>query len=259
MRLVFFGATKLSLACCKLIIDENLAEIVGVVTIPRKFSISYSRTQVTNFQHADLKLFAAEHDIPCFELEGKVGTIAGPMSELRPDLFLVIGWYHLIPKTLRSIAPLGCVGIHASLLPKYRGGAPLVWAMIHGETRTGVTLFHFEDGIDAGDIIAQETFEIEPEDTIAEVLKKCDRACGSVLRANLQLLADGSAARLQQDHAAATRFPPRSPEDGSIDWSWSAERIRNFIRAQTKPYPGAFTTIAGKKVTIWSADIEEAP
>lgn len=259
MRIVFFGATRLSLECCRLIAAEKLGELAGIVTIPRSFSISYSATKVTNVQHADLGAFAAQHGLPCFTVEGKPGDLAERIAALRPDLLVAIGWYHLLPAKLRDVAPLGCVGVHASLLPKYRGGAPLVWAIINGETQTGVTLFHFDDGVDTGDIVAREPFEIAPEDTIAEVLGKAEKATVSLLRAHLPLLARGTAPRCPQDHAAATQFPQRSPDDGAIDWSWSAGRIRNFIRAQTKPYPGAFTLIAGKKVRIWSADVEEAP
>ena len=259
MRIVFFGATQLGLECCRIIAAEELGELVGIVTIPRTFSISYRPAGVTNVLHADLKPFAVEHGVPCLEIEGKLASIPHEVAAMRPDLLLVIGWYYLIPPALRALAPRGCVGVHASLLPKYRGGAPLVWAMIHGESRTGVTLFHFDDGVDTGDVIAQESFEIAREDTIADVLRKSEKACVSVLRSHLPLLARGAAPRVPQDHTAATQFAQRSPEDGAIDWSWSAERIRNFIRAQTRPYPGAFTTIGGKKVRIWSADVEELP
>jgi len=259
MRVVFFGATRLSLECCRVVTAERLAEVVGVVTSPRSFSISYRPAGVTNVLHADLKPFAAERGLPCFEVEGRLGALTEHIDELRPDLLLVIGWYYLIPAKMRAVAPLGCVGIHASLLPKYRGGAPLVWAVINGETHTGVSLFHFDDGVDTGDIIAQESFEIDPEDTIADLLQKSEKACASVLRTNLPLLATGTAPRVPQDHTGATQFPQRSQEDGLINWAWSAERVRNFIRAQTKPYPGAFTILAGKRIRIWSADVEELP
>ena len=163
----------------------------------------------------------------------------------------------MIPTKILAIPPLGCVGIHASLLPKYRGGAPLVWAMIHGERETGVTMFFFEKGMDSGDVIAQNRFRIEQEDTISDVLRKSKLASLSILTEFLPQIASGTAPRIPQDESQATYFPQRSPEDGRIDWSWSSEQIRNFIRAQTKPYPGAYTIVNDKKLIIWSADVVE--
>lgn len=179
------------------------------------------------------------------------------LTRWKPDLLLILGWYFIIPREARESAPLGCVGIHASLLPKYRGGAPIPWAIINGETTTGVTLFYIVGGIDNGDIITQSNFAIEEADTCATVYEKATQASILVLREYLPRIAAGTAPRIPQDPSQATYFPLRKPEDGLIDWSWDAKRIHNFIRAQTRPYPGAFTYIEGKKVTIWDADILE--
>jgi methionyl-tRNA formyltransferase len=146
-------------------------------------------------------------------------------------------------------------GIHASLLPKYRGGAPLVWAIINGEKTTGVSLFYFDQGVDTGDVIAQKKIEISDTDDIRTVYEKATLAAVDVLRESLPLIREGQAPRIPQDHANATIFPQRKPEDGLIDWTRTPDEIRNFIRAQTRPYPGAFTVLEGKKVTIWDADI----
>ncbi|HJP61691.1 MAG TPA: hypothetical protein VJ865_16905 [Gemmatimonadaceae bacterium] len=120
-----------------------------------------------------------------------------------------------------------------------------------------MTLFHFADGVDDGDMIGQKEFAVESTDTIREVLDKATRATIEVVEEFLPRLADGTAPRIPQDLAKATVVPQRSPADGLIDWSWDPERISNFIRAQTKPYPGAFTYIGDKRVTIWSADVVE--
>jgi len=180
------------------------------------------------------------------------------IAKWQPDVLLALGWYFMIPRRVRKSVPLGCVGIHASLLPKYRGGAPIPWAIINGETESGVTFFYFSDGIDDGDIIAQKRFSIEKKDDVAMVYKKATSTSIEILQEYLPMLATNTAPRIQQDHNQATNFPQRSPEDGLIDWSWDAKRIRDFIRAQTHPYPGAFTYIRGKKVTIWDADVIEA-
>jgi methionyl-tRNA formyltransferase len=257
MRIVFFGATELGYKCCRLIIEKELAEIVGIFTMPRQFNISYAATPVTNLLHKDFHKFEEKYKIPVIEVTGKMHRYKKPLQALHPDFLLVVGWYYMISKSLRQIAPLGCAGIHASLLPKYRGGAPLVWALINGEEKAGVSLFYFEDGVDDGDIIAQEKFQIDEEDTIKDVMLKATDASLSLIKKNIPLITDGSAPRIPQNHTDATYVPQRKPEDGLIDWSWDSKRIHNFIRAQTKPYPGAYTIINDKKILIWDANIIE--
>lgn len=257
MRVLFIGATKLGLLCCEEIAKQSV--ICGVVSSPQKFSISYSKSKVKNVQHADFKSLAGELEVPYFETqEGmKSDACVEFVRNCNPDLIVVIGWYYMVPKNIRDIPRFGAVGIHASLLPKYSGGAPLVWAIIEGETETGVTLFYLDKGIDSGDIIAQRRITITDDDTIKTVYDKAEQASIEIVAKYIPLLGKGAAPRIKQDESKRAIYPQRSPEDGKIDWSWDVRRIRNFIRAQTKPYPGAFTIIDGKKVTIWSADIEE--
>ena len=179
------------------------------------------------------------------------------LDRWRPDLILVLGWYYMLPREVRHKAALGCMGVHASLLPKYRGWAPISWAIINGETETGISLFHLEDEVDSGDIVAQKGFAIDHEDTCASVYEKAVEASIRVLRECLPQIAAGQAPRVVQNADEASYFPRRWPEDGLIDWTMSAKEIHDFIRAQTKPYPGAFTYVDGKKVTIWDADVAE--
>lgn len=207
--------------------------------------------------HANFNDLHAGCDIAIMQDEIMAFSYLQRLSHWQPDLLLVLGWYYIIPREVRERAPLGCAGIHASLLPKYRGGAPIPWAIINGETTTGVTFFYMGDGIDDGDIITQKEFPIEGVDNCATLYEKATQASVQMLRQYLPQIANGTAPRIPQDHSQATYFPLRKPEDGLIDWSWDAKRIRNFIRAQTKPYPGAFTYIKNKKVIIWDADIYE--
>lgn len=258
MRIVFFGATALGHACAERLLEAG-QEVVGLVTMPRDFRISYSPSgPVRNVLHRDFHALGERFGIPVTQVDGRMAEYVSDVEQLRPDLLVVIGWYYMIPRRMRDLAPLGCVGIHASLLPRYRGGAPLVWALINGETETGVTLFHFTDGVDDGDVVAQERFAIEARDTIADLLAKAEAASVRLVTEYVPRLADGTAPREPQDQSAATLFPQRSPQDGRIDWSWDAPRIDRFIRAQTHPYPGAFTDIAGKRVRIWSAHVDVA-
>lgn len=167
---------------------------------------------------------------------------------------MVVGWYRIIPETVLSVPARGFVGIHASLLPQYRGGAPLVWAMINGETETGATLFRFDAGMDSGDVIGQERFSIDAADTIAEVVAKAEAAGIAMLEKHVAAILDGTARPTAQRHEDATYCAQRTPADGRIDWSRDAHDVLNFIRAQTRPYPGAFfLDAAGREVRIWRA------
>lgn len=257
MKIIFFGASKFGKKVCEIILQKNIAEVSAIFTIPEEFSISYSNSKVKNVLYSDFSGLAEKFEIPLIVVEDKLSDYEPQISKFNADLLLVVGWYHKIPKKIVESAPLGCVGIHSSLLPKYRGGAPLVWAIINGEKETGVSLFYFTDEIDAGDIIGQRKFIIEPEDTIREVLKKAEGNGISLIEECLPKISDGTAGRIKQNHQEATIYPQRNPEDGKINWEWDQVRIKNFIRAQTKPYPGAFTIINGRKVIIWDANIEE--
>lgn len=257
MNIVFLGATSLGLQCCRLILENKLANISGIFTIPEKFEISYSEKPVKNINFADFHELGKEFGIPVTDVTGKMGSYSESIKSLKPDLIVVIGWYYKIPESILKIAPKGCVGMHASLLPLYRGGAPLVWAVINGEKKTGLSFFYLDSGIDNGDIIAQREIEILDKDNIKDILSKVNYAALDIINEYIPLIAEGKSPRIKQDDSLATYFPQRKPEDGLIDWSWDAKKIKDFIRAQTKPYPGAFTEINGKKITIWDADITE--
>lgn len=256
MRVFFMGATKFGLHAFKTIRECN-QEIVGCAVTSKVFKISYNPAGVNNVNYQDFSEVAREGAIPAIPYEHKAREVfREQVAALRPDVICVAGWYYLLDRPLRQTARMGAVGLHGSLLPKYRGGAPLVWAMIHGEKETGITLFHLDDGVDTGDVIGQESFPIEHEDTILEVMRKMEQKAAVLIKRYFQMLENGSAPRIPQDHSQATLFPQRKPEDGQIDWSKSPEEIYNFVRAQTKPYPGAFTIINGRKVTIWDCSVE---
>jgi methionyl-tRNA formyltransferase len=167
---------------------------------------------------------------------------------------IVVGWYWIFKESLLAKVPKGVVGIHASLLPKYRGGSPLVWPIIKGDKESGLSLFYLDKGMDTGDVIAQKRFSIMDDDTIAEVLEKAESLTVELLEQNYPLLLEGTASRIQQNHDEATYFPQRKPEDGRIDWNATNVEIHNAIRAQTHPYPGAFCyTEDNKRLYIWKS------
>lgn len=177
------------------------------------------------------------------------------ISGLTPSLIIVMGWRTLIPKETVEIPPLGCVGVHESLLPKYRGFAPVNWAVINGETKTGVSLFFLSDGMDNGDIIGQKSVPILTSDTAADLYKKTALASIELLREFLPLLKIGQASRKKQNEKQATYTCARIPDDGQINWRDSTKAIYNLIRALSYPYPGAFTYLNREKLIVSRASI----
>jgi methionyl-tRNA formyltransferase len=258
MGVVFFGASELGFDSCESLIKAGIP-VNGLVTVPRQFNISYSKDKpVTNYLFKDFQALAEKYNLPLVTIETKIKDYKEQIKSLNPDVILVIGWYHMIPAEIRMLAPMGCVGIHASLLPKYRGGAPLVWAMINGETKTGISLFYFEDGVDNGDIIDQVEIEIGEKEYISDILAKVKDACINTVQKNIPLLLAGKADRRKQNEEEATYFPQRKPDDGLIDLSWDAKRIFNFVRAQASPYPGAYLVSGdGKKVFLNSIAVQD--
>ncbi len=180
------------------------------------------------------------------------------VAALRPDLILVIGWTRLLGPAVLRLPPLGTVGFHASLLPKYRGRAPVNWAIINGERETGNTMFFIDEGVDTGDIIDQRRIGIEDDDDCATLYEKVAAAAIAMLLVHLPALKAGQAPRIHQDQSAATVMPRRRPEDGRIDWGRDARSLFNWVRALTHPYPGAFSYHEGRRLFVWRAMPGEA-
>ncbi len=197
---------------------------------------------------------AKKYGIPVYTPES-VNTPAWieQIREWNPELIFSFYYRNMIKEEILNIPRLGAFNMHGSLLPKYRGRVPINWAVLNGETETGVTLHHMVKQADAGDIVDQEAVSIGPEDTAQDVFGKCVAAARGVLERRLGELTAGTAPRRKQDESQATYFGGRKPEDGRIDWTKSAPSIYNLIRAVTQPYPGAFTTGNGKKLFIWWA------
>jgi len=256
MNIVFIGASAFGLRCLHRALDVPDLRVVGVVTAGQKFKISYAPSGVTNVLHADFGSLSASHGIPVLRLEGSMSDrgLLSSVEALRPDAFLVVGWYHMIPRRWRERAP--AFGLHASLLPDYSGGAPLVWAMINGEERTGITLFQMDDGVDSGPVAAQVEEPIQPDDTIATLYSRIEERGLELLDHALPLLASGTLQLQPQPESGRRVMPQRSPEDGRIDWTRDASFIDRWIRAQTRPYPGAFTELLGQRLIVWRATVD---
>lgn len=197
---------------------------------------------------------AGQHGIPLYTPESVNTPVwKARIREMAPDIIFSFYYRNMISEDILAMPRLGAFNMHGSLLPKYRGRVPINWAVLHGETESGVTLHHMTKRADAGDIVDQETVPIGPEDTAFDVFTKVTVASRKVLERCIDAVKAGTAPRTRQDDSQATTFGGRKPEDGRIDWTVSAERIYNLIRAVTHPYPGAFTEVNGKRLFIWEA------
>lgn len=248
---MFVGSTELGYACLRTVKDLPNVEICGVLTAPSVFQISYSPEGVKNILHREFAPLAKQIGCPLLELDSRMNSVElfDEVKSLSPDLLLVIGWHHMIPNAWLARWPT--FGVHASLLPRYAGGAPLVWAIIEGQKKVGVTLFQLDDGVDSGPIVNQYTIKVRKDDNIASILAQVEEHTVQLVKAEVpHLLSEGSQ-RVPQNLVGRVIYPQRKPSDGQIDVSMSVRNIRNFVRAQTNPYPGAFLEKDGVRTTIW--------
>jgi len=180
----------------------------------------------------------------------RVEPFVEELRALAPDVMVIWSYSMILPKSVIDVPRRGCVNLHGGLLPDYRGPHVMQWAIINGETETGVTLHYVDAGIDTGPVIAEERFAIEPEDDALVVRGKLREAGTRLLRAWWPAIADGTAPRAPQDESRAKYYPLRTPEDGRIDWTMPAATIHNLVRALAAPWPGAFTRLGAEKLVL---------
>lgn len=194
---------------------------------------------------------ALRRGIPLLQPEraGDPDTLAS-LREVGCDLIVVAAYGQILPKEILKMPPHGCMNIHASLLPKYRGASPIVEAIIHGETRTGVTIMGIDEGRDTGDILLQKGLDILEEETAGMLSERLSSLGVLAIREALEALREGRLTRTRQNHSQATYFPRLKKEQGEIDWNREPGEIRNHVRGMD-PWPGAFTYVHGKVLKIW--------
>jgi methionyl-tRNA formyltransferase len=244
-RVVFIGSKQAGLECLQTVHAAAPETLAGIVTL--------DDADDTRSVYDEFCSFA--------ESVGQTMSVAANpreaerlVRELEPDLCLVVGWYWLLSPELLASVPRGVLGVHNSLLPRYRGAAPLVWALINGEAEVGFSLFSLGEGMDDGPIWAQRSVAVAADDYVSDVLEKVTRSTTSLLEETWPAILEGELEPVPQDSAAATYAALRTPEDGRIDWTRSASDVYNFVRAQSRPYPGAFTLLAdGDRLTVWRA------
>ncbi|MBA3433186.1 MAG: methionyl-tRNA formyltransferase [Actinobacteria bacterium] len=234
------------------------AEIVGIVTLPGP--LDPSRAGQCSFDEVAERLGAALVETRDVNSEETLAAVRA----LDPELIFVVGWSQLVREPFLTLAREGVFGMHPTLLPRHRGRAPIPWALLTGLARTGVTLFEIVDSTaDSGAIVGQLEVDIAPDETAETLFARISDAHVVLVRELVPQLVARTAPRLPQESARASAWPKRTPADGIIDWETRAPYLYDWVRAQTRPYPGAFTFLGDQKVVVWRArpvDIEaEAP
>ena len=247
-RILFFGYSEVGYDCLSLLLERG-DNVIGLIT--------HEDNPHEKIWFKTPAGAAREKAIPTFT-PAKVNTPEWTerIAALRPDLILSVYYRNMISSRILALAPLGAFNIHGSLLPKYRGRAPINWAVLHGESRIGMTLHRMVRHADAGAIVDQEGVDLGPRDTAEQAFRKVLPCARRVLARQIDALLASTARETPQDDSQATIFGGRPPEDGRITWTQSSRQIFNLIRAVTDPYPGAFTDSGGTRLMVWWAEPE---
>jgi methionyl-tRNA formyltransferase len=248
MRVFFCGYSQLGYRALVLLREAGW-EVTAVITHrDDPAEERWYRTPAEAAQELGLPLHFSE-ELAAAERAGGEG-IAGLAERLAPDLVLSVFYRDMLPGRVLAAARQAALNLHPSLLPAYRGRAPINWALVNGESQTGVTLHHMIGRADAGDIVGQRAVAIAPRETALSLYRKVEDAGVELLAELLPRLAAGTAPRLPQDESRASKFGRRRPDDGRIDWGWPAARVDCLVRAVAPPWPGAFGEVEGQRVAI---------
>ncbi len=242
-RAIFFGTPELAATCLRAVID--VAEVALVVSQPDR-----PQGRGMHVQETPVKQLALEHGIRVLQ-PTKVRTpeLAAELRAAGADIGVVVAYGRILPAGVLSAPRAGCVNVHASLLPKLRGAAPIQRAIMTGESRTGVCLMQMDEGMDTGPVLARRELQIGPNETAGELGKRLAELGASVLRDELMRVCTGELVAVPQDHASATHAAMLSKDDGRIVWSASAQAVHDLSRG-TSPWPGAFSFLDGQRVRL---------
>lgn len=247
MRIVFMGTPEFAVPSLEALLKSD-DQVVGVVTQPDR---PKGRGQLLT--PPPIKLIAQREGIPFLQpVKIRVPEFLTALADWKPDLIAVTAYGRILHSPILTLPQMGCVNVHGSLLPKYRGAAPVQWAVINGETETGITTMLMDEGMDTGAMLLQESLPIAPEDTAGSLAPRLAALGGRLLVETLARLKAGTITPQPQDHALATMAPPLKKEDGLIDWASSAASIANRIRGLS-PWPGAYASFGGERWMVWSA------
>ncbi len=247
LRIVFMGSAPFAVPCLDALV-ESRHEVIEVVAQPCKPAGRGMR-----MRECAVSEYAKEKGLALYQPTGVRGS--EPIEhfrELSPDLIVVVAYGKILPRELIEIPAMGCINVHASLLPKYRGAAPINWAIAEGERETGVTTLFINEELDAGDMLLAASTPIDEVENASMLHDRLASMGAGLLIRTIDGLIDGSVKPTPQDHSKATHAPLMKKDDGHVDWSMPARRIFDRIRAFT-PWPGSFATVDGKKIRIHEA------
>ncbi|MCL1988700.1 MAG: methionyl-tRNA formyltransferase [Firmicutes bacterium] len=252
MRIIFMGTPKFAVPILNCLLQTH--EIIAVVTQPDR---PKGRGYTPTFSAVKEFLVDNNHNIPILQPEKvRNSEFISQLQALQADVFVVVAYGQILPVKILNIPPLGCINIHASLLPKYRGAAPIQWAILNGEHTTGISIMYMDKGMDTGDVILQKNIDILPTDTFGTLHDKMqETSCECILSA-LQQISSGTATRTPQDNEQATYAPMLTKEIGLISWGKSSQQIYNQIRALAE-WPGTYSYVRETLIKIFSAEICE--
>jgi methionyl-tRNA formyltransferase len=247
-RIVFFGYSEVGYTCLSLLIERG-DNVVALIT--------HEDNPSEKIWFKTPAVAAKEKGIPVFTPESvNTPEWREKIAALKPDLILSVYYRHMIGTKILALPPLGAWNMHGSLLPMYRGRAPINWAVLHGESRIGMTLHRMVKSADAGAVVDQAGVELGPRDTAEQAFRKVLPCARTVLARQIGALLAGTASETPQDEAQASYFSGRKPEDGRIVWAQTSGQIFNLIRAVTDPYPGAFVDVGPARLMVWWAEAD---
>jgi methionyl-tRNA formyltransferase len=255
-RIVFMGTAELACASLDALAAAPAFEVVAVVTQPDR-----PKGRALKLQPSPVKQAALRASLPVLQPErGRDDAFLEELQRLEPRLIVVAAYGQLLPPAILALPPLGCFNVHASLLPRYRGAAPIQWAILNGDTETGVTIMKMAEKLDTGDILAQRATAISAEDTAATLGERLARLGAQLLVETLENAVKNNLTARPQIEAEATYARKITREDGRLDWSQPARSLCNRVRALV-PWPGACAALPGgaklRTVKIWRASVEE--
>lgn len=253
MKIIFMGTPDFAKESLKAIYEAKY-NIVGVVT-----NIDKPRGRGMKLQPSEVKQYALEKGLEVYQPKKIKGNqeLIEEIKKLKPDVICVVAYGKLLPKEILEIPPYGCINVHASLLPKYRGAAPIQWAILNGDKTTGVSTMYMDVGMDTGDIILKEEVQIEDDETTGELWDKLAKIGGELLVKTLEQLEKGMAPRKKQGEDF-TVAPMLTKEMAKIDWEQKdALEIKNLVRGLS-PFMGAYTYLNGKKIKFWKVAVATA-
>ena len=249
MRVLFMGTPDFAVASLMAIYQAG-HEICAVFTQPDK-----PQNRGQKFKAPPVKEFALAENIPVYQPESlKEESVLAEVRALNADIAVVVAYGKLLPLQLLELPKYGCINVHASLLPKYRGAAPIQWAILNGDDKTGVTIMQMDKGLDTGDMLSVAETEILPNETAGELFLRLKTLGANLLIKTLKQIEDGSAKALVQDHEKATWAAPLTKKLSAVDWNKSAREIHCQIRG-LNPWPMALATIKGREFKLHHAEI----